>query len=114
MKAAEKLFIKITSERSVPLKESPARFAGKGTERQVRDAIKTGDPAPAALARNQFYGHLYLGLYFEAQSKAKKAAEYIAKAAEGYEAHGYMGQVARVHHEWLQQKVENKEVKPEK
>ena len=82
VKAAEKLFIKITSDRRVPLKEIHALFAGKGTERQVLDAIKAG--------------------------------EYIAKAAKGHEAHGYMGQVARVHHEWLQQKVENKEVKPEK
>ena len=50
-----------------------------------------------------------LGLYFEAQGNAIKTAEYIAKAAKGYEAHGYMGQVARVHHEWLQQKAKNKE-----
>ena len=114
VKAAEKLFIKITSDRRVPLKEIHALFAGKGTEQQVLDAIKTGDPTPTALARNQFYGHLYLGLYFEAQGNAIKAAGYIAKAAKGYEAHGYMGQVARVHHEWLQQKVKNKEVKPEK
>ena len=67
----------------MPLKEIHALFAGKGTERQVLDAIKAGDPGPAALARNQFYGHLYLGLYFEAQSKAKKSTDYIAKAAEG-------------------------------
>ena len=106
VKAAEKLFIKITSDRRVPLKEIHALFAGKGTERQVLDAIKAGDPGPAALARNQFYGHLYLGLYFEAQGNAIKTADYIAKAAKGYEAHGYMGQVARVHHEWLQQKAQ--------
>ena len=100
----------------------PAR-AAKGNPRALRrqrhrttstGCHQAGDPTPAALARNQFYGHLYLGLYFEAQGNAKKAAEYIAKAAEGYEAHSYMGQVARVHHEWLQQKVKNKEVKPEK
>jgi len=112
VKAAEKLFIKITSDRRVPLKEIHALFAGKGSERQVLDAIKAGDPGPAALARNQFYGHLYLGLYFEAHGNVKKSADYIAKATKGYEAHGYMGQVARVHHEWLQQKVKNKEVKP--
>ena len=80
----------------------------------VLDAIKAGDPDPATLARGQFYGHLYLGLYYEAQGNTKKSAEYIAKAAKGYEAHGYMGQVARVHHEWLQRKVKKKEVKPEK
>ena len=114
VKAAEKLFIKITSDRRVPLKEIHALFAGKGTERQVMDAIKAGNPGPAILARNQFYGHLYLGLYFEAQGNAAKTAEYIAKAAKGYEAHGYMGQVARVHQEWLQKKAKNKEGKPEK
>ena len=114
VKTAEKLFIKITSDRRVPLKEIHALFAGKGTEQQVLDAIKAGDPAPTALARNQFYGHLYLGLYFEAQGETKKSADYIAKAAKGHEAHGYMGQVARVHHEWLQQKFEKKEVEPEK
>ncbi|HBV31143.1 MAG TPA: hypothetical protein DEB49_01715, partial [Verrucomicrobiales bacterium] len=65
----EKHFIKITSDRRVPLKQIHALFAGKGTEQQVLDAIKAGDPAPGALARNQFYGHLYLGLYFESQGK---------------------------------------------
>ena len=73
------------------------------------DAIKAGEPGPTALARNRFYGHLYLGLYHEAQGNAKKAADYIAKAAKGHEAHGYMGQVARVHHEWLQRKKKNAE-----
>tara|TARA_Y100000588_G_scaffold380787_1_gene465251 strand:- start:88 stop:870 length:783 start_codon:yes stop_codon:yes gene_type:complete len=109
VKAAEKLFIKITSDRRVPLKEIHALFAGNGNEQQVLDAIKAGEPGPAALARNLFYGHLYLGLYFEAQGENKKAADYIAKAAKGHEAHGYMGQVARVHHEWLQRKKKNAE-----
>jgi lipoprotein NlpI len=108
VKAAQKLFIKITSDLRVPLKETHALFAGKGTEQQVLDAIKSGDPTPTALTRNQFYGHLYLGLYFEAQGNAEKAADYITKAAKGHEAHGYMGQVARVHHEWLQKKAKQK------
>ena len=102
---AERHFIKITSDRRVPLKQIHALFAGKGTEQQVLDAIKAGDPPPGALARNQFYGHLYLGLYFESQGKEEKAAKYIALSAKGHESHGYMGQVARVHHEWLQQKA---------
>jgi len=104
VKEAEKHFIKITSDQRVPLKEIHALFAGKGTEQQVLDAIKAGDPSQAALARNQFYGHLYLGLYFEAQDNVKKSADYIAKATKDYETHGYMGQVARVHHEWLANK----------
>ena len=81
---------------------------------QLFAPIKANDPGPAALARGQFYGYLYLGLYFEAQGDKKKSADYIVKATKGHEAHGYMGQVDRVHHEWLQQKPVNKEVKPEK
>ena len=108
VKAAQEQFIKITSDRRVPLKEIHALFAGKGTEQQVLDAIKVSDPIPDALVRNQFYGHLYLGLYFEAQGNSKKATDYIAKAAKGHEAQGYMGQVARVHYEWRQIKSRQK------
>ena len=113
-KKAEDNFIKITSDRRVPLKQIHALFAGKGTEQQVLDAIIAGNPNPTALNRNQFYGHLYLGLYFEAQSKPNKAAKYIALAAEDHESHGYMGQVARVHHEWLKQKPKTKHTKNNK
>ena len=56
------------------------------------------------------YFRLYL-LYFESQNEENKAAEYIALAAKGHESHGYMGQVARVHHEWLQKKSKQKEAK---
>ena len=107
-KKAEDNFIKISSDRRVPLKQIHARFAGKGTEKQVLDAIIAGNPNPNALKRNQFYGHLYLGLYFEAQNNSNKAAKYIALAEKGHESHGYMGQVARVHHEWLKLKAKNK------
>lgn len=110
-KEAERNFIKITSDSRVPLKEIHSLFSGKGTEQQVLDAIKKGNPNANTLARNQFYGHLYLGLYFESQNEENKAAEYIALAAKGHESHGYMGQVARVHHEWLQKKSKQKEAK---
>ena len=45
-KKAEENFIKITSDRRVPLKEIHALFAGKGTEQQVLDAIIAGNPNP--------------------------------------------------------------------
>ena len=77
-------------------------------------AAQAGTPSPRELNTRLFYTHLYLGLYFEAQGNKKKSTDYIAKATQGHEAHGYMGQVARVHHEWLQQKLKNKEVKPGK
>ena len=104
---AKKNFIKITSDRRVPLKEIHGLFAGTGSEKQVLDAIQSGNPDPTTLKRNKFYGHLYLGLYFEAQGDKKKSAAYIAKAANGYQTHGYMGQVARVHNEWLSKKLTN-------
>ena len=58
--------------------------------------------------------HLDGGLYPKRMlNDAKKAAKYIALAAKGHESHGYMGQVARVHHEWLQQKAKGKPTKKE-
>ena len=47
----------------------------------------------------QFYGHLYLGLYFEALGMKDRALEHIKiAAADRFEPYGgYMHMVARVH-----------------
>jgi len=101
VKEARDHFIKITGDRRVPLKEVHALFSGAGKEKEVLDAITAGNSSPQGLDRNRFYGHLYLGLYYEAVDDKKKAKDYMEKAAANYREHGYMGEVARVHAEWL-------------
>ena len=76
----------------VPMSEVYQMFRGTLTPEQVLSAAGS---QPAAL----FYGHLYVGLYFEAQGMTARALEHIKiAAADRFEREGgYMHMVARVH-----------------
>lgn len=76
----------------VPMREVYQMFRGTLTPEQVLSAAGS---QPAAL----FYGHLYVGLYFEAQGMTARALEHIKiAAADRFEREGgYMHMVARVH-----------------
>src|SRR2546426_10082117 len=47
--------------------------------------------------REQFYSHLYVGLYYEAERDALRARQYITQAAAMQLVDDYMGWVAMVH-----------------
>jgi tetratricopeptide (TPR) repeat protein len=47
--------------------------------------------------KGNFYSHLYLGLYYEAENNLDLAQEYIVKAAEDYKIDDYMWYLAQVH-----------------
>jgi len=47
--------------------------------------------------REQFYGHLYVGLYYEAERDEPRARQYITRAAAMQIVDDYMGWVAMVH-----------------
>ena len=76
----------------VPMREVYQMFRGTLTPEQVLSAAGS---QPAAL----FYGHLYVGLYFEAQGMTARALEHIKiAAADRFEREGgYMHMVAQVH-----------------
>jgi lipoprotein NlpI len=76
----------------VPMREVYQMFRGTLTPEQVLSAAGS---QPSAL----FYGHLYVGLYFEAQGMTARALEHITiAAADRFEREGgYMHMVARVH-----------------
>jgi len=94
--------IPIQGDRRVPMSQIYELFGGKGTPEEVFTAAKaaggskTSDPL--------FYANLYVGLYYEALADAKRAAEYITKAAQDFPAEHYMGDVARVHAALLKKK----------
>jgi len=94
--AARKVFIPITHDSRVPMKEIHALFAGKGTPEAVLDAAGK-DATAAALKNQQCYAHLYLGLYHEATGDAAKAKTHLVKAAGEFRQEHYMGKVAQVH-----------------
>ena len=76
----------------VPMREVYQMFRGTRTPEQVLSAA-------GSQPDGQFYGHLYLGLYFEALGMKEQALEHIKIAASDRFAAsgGYMHMVARVH-----------------
>ncbi|MEW6305859.1 MAG: tetratricopeptide repeat protein [Verrucomicrobiota bacterium] len=97
VEAARKLLIPISGDARIPMAQVFELFAGKAQPADVLKAAQTPD-VPAAQQREQnFYAHLYLGLYFEAVGDLKQAKEHMARAAGEFSSDGYMGDVARVH-----------------
>lgn len=76
----------------VPMREVYQMFSGTLTPEQVLSAAGSRPDA-------QFYGHLYLGLFFEALGEKALALEHIKVAAtDRFEPYGgYMHLVARAH-----------------
>lgn len=66
-------------------------FAGNCT---VDDVLKVGESEGK---KGNFYSHLYLGLYYEAENNFDLAKSYIVKAADDYQIDDYMWYLAVVH-----------------
>lgn len=94
--AARKVFIPITHDPRVPMKEIHALYAGKGTAEAVLEAAEKKDHG-AALKNQRCYAHLYLGLYHEALGDAAKAKTHLLKAAGEFRQDHYMGKTAQLH-----------------
>jgi len=98
VEAARKVYIPITHDTRVPMKEIHALYAGKGTEEAVLKAAEAGEGlAESTRNMQRCYAQLYLGLYNEALGKADAAKIHMLKAAALAPAGSYMGQVALVH-----------------
>lgn len=95
--AARQGLIKVEQDGRVPMREVQKLFAGEGTVEEVFAAAKAGEPTPAGLKANEFYAHLYVGLFYEALNDAAKTKEHIEAAAKLAAPDNYMGDVARVH-----------------
>lgn len=94
--AARKVFIPITHDPRVPMKEMHALYAGKGTAEAVLEAAEKKEDA-SSLKNQRCYAHLYLGLYYEALGDAAKAKTHLLKAAGEFRQDHYMGKTAQLH-----------------
>lgn len=102
---ARAALISIEGDARVPMAQVHALFADKAKPEDVLAAAKAGSPPADQLDTQLFYAHLYLGLYYEAMGDARLAREHIFKAATGFKADHYMGDVARVHAQVLRGKA---------
>ena len=89
---AKAALLPVGPDARVPMREVYQMFRGTLTPEQVLSAAGSQPDA-------QFYGHLYLGLYFEALGMKDRALQHIRIAAtDRFESGGgYMHMVARVH-----------------
>jgi lipoprotein NlpI len=89
---AKAALLPVGPDQRVPMREVYQMFKGAMTPEQVM-AAGAGSPS------GQFYGNLYLGLYFEATGDPKRARSSLEAAAnERFRSvGGYMHTVARVH-----------------
>jgi lipoprotein NlpI len=97
LEEAREGFMAIEGDRRIPMREIHRLFSGKGSVEDVLGAARAGDPVVASLRTRLFYGHLYVGLYYEAMGQANLAREHMLKAAGPFGQPHFMGDVARVH-----------------
>lgn len=94
---ARAALLRIENDPRVPMMQIYALYAGTGSAQEIMRAATTGKPAPNELNERLFYGHLYLGLYFDVAGNEKLAREHIVQAADLFKVDNYMGDVARIH-----------------
>lgn len=93
--AARAKLLPVGDDPRVPMKEILALFAGHGDEAAVIQAAEQGE---GEAGKNQLcYGHLYLGLFHEADGDPMKAREHITQAAGPFMMDHFMGRVAVMH-----------------
>ena len=89
---ARAALLPVGPDERVPMTEIYRMFRGELSPKQVLEAAAGGE------AQGEFYAHLYVGLYQEAQGDKARAKESIRTAAQDkYRVGGYMHSVARVH-----------------
>jgi len=90
--AARRALLPVGPDARVPMRQVYQMFRG---EISPEDVMKTA----GGRLDGQFYGHLYVGLYFEALGEPTRARPHIEAAASDRYASvgGYMHMVARVH-----------------
>jgi lipoprotein NlpI len=102
-KAAKEL-IDVTKDPRVPMAEIQKLYAGKLKPDHVMAAANKVDEKSAAGKEARFYGHLYVALWYEAESDDKKVIEHLTPAVEKFVIGHYMWDVAKVHLAWTKAK----------
>jgi tetratricopeptide (TPR) repeat protein len=101
-KKAKESLLKTRPDARVPMNQVLELIQGKIKPDAV---LKAANDEPETKRKGAlFYAHLYLGLYHDVTGDKKMAMEHLGKAAGEYHNKSYMGEVARVHLDWLKSK----------
>lgn len=94
--------IDVTRDARVPMAEIQKLFAGKLKPEDVLAAAEKAKGAEKTSA--QFYAHLYVALWYDAEGDAKKVKEHLTIAVEKNEVSDYMWDVGNAHLQMLKAK----------
>ena len=102
---ARRQLLRIKNDPRIPLMEILRLFQDQATVEDVVAAIAAGEPNASEAASRRFYGHYYLGLYFDSLGKNAEANEHLQQAlqvpAESPRISRYMWDVAKIHAETI-------------
>jgi lipoprotein NlpI len=96
LKKAQDEILVVRRDPRVPMMEVYALFAGKAKPSDVVTAIEQGRPDERERNTREFYGNLYLGLYFDMTGDVKRAAGHL-KLAVAHPIEHFMGDIAKLH-----------------
>ncbi len=98
---ARKKILPIGKDRRVPLMEVYSLFKDQAKEDDVLKAIETVQAGPQR-EMAAFYAHLYLALWREINRDKEGTLKHLKNATGPFRQFEYMGEVARVHKEWIE------------
>src|SRR5436190_16841237 len=96
-KARKELLTLKGPDKRVPLMKVNDLIRGKATAEEVIKSAEEAILKDTDKAEALFYGHLYVGLYYDAAGDAAKAKDHLTAAVEKYPIGHYMWDVANVH-----------------
>lgn len=109
----------IEGDGRIPMMTLHRFYRGKATEEEVLKEVEADEVSAAERAGRRFYADLYLGLYYEATGDDAKAKPFLKQAASPDlqktatgAMNSYMGDVARIHWQRLQQAEKKSDEQP--
>ncbi len=103
LEASQKDVLLAGFDRRVPMSQVQKLIQGKMTTDEVIAAAESGGAGTGGQKLARFYGYLYVGLYYDALQDTAKAKQWLEKCVE-QDGDSYMGDVAKVHLQWLKAK----------
>ena len=106
--AAQKDVLLSGRDTRVPMMQVQDMIQGKATPEAVVAAAERGRKLEKGDDYDRFYGYLYVGLYYDALGNKAEAKKWMEKCVD-QQITGYMGDVAKVHLDLLNNDVQVKE-----
>jgi lipoprotein NlpI len=105
--AARARWMPVDGDMRVPMAEIQELYLGKRSPEQLLGAVEAVRPE-SRRGSARFYAHLYLALFHGAQKEREREAHHAAEAARLAGDHGIMGEIAKLHVDWVAAELRRK------